>query len=372
MQGNMKRKDDSISKDVPPPPNGLDEEQEFAWKKWPEWRSVFLSKRSQTQKALLIHWLKVNLSAIFVAIIIATMFHFMTPITITNNSLLILAIGVLSASAAILTIIVAFLTFWFGSANNSMQRTRSMIRDELRNLEVIKRDIDPLTAGPKEGITGDLKNNLETLAKKSEAFLNALKILGGRFYRAALGTYYDSQDIFTLDTVIRHVGGEWFKAYLAVFKGHSEHDFCRKAWENAMGISRRLGNLNDEVMRSSTQIMQIIYFMPTLISVLFVLIFSLVIAFISSITSERNLLPVVNLVFGSILILLLVTHLVIVVRFLWTSVSSRYFSYETNRSLDIQYTTKVEQQYPLDYAGALDKHLEIIAKAYTTREDQSE
>jgi len=362
----MKKRSSSDSKGVSPPPSGFDEEQEFAWKNWSQWRLTFLSKRSQIKRTLLIDWVKVNLPAIFIATMLGLLFHLKTPISITGNPLSTLVIGILAASAAILTIIVAFLTFWFSGANNSMQRTRAMIKDEVRNLEAIKRDIDPLTAGPKEGLAGTLKDNLEKLAEKSESFLTTLKTLGGRFSRAAPGTYYDSGDLTKLDIAIRETGGEWFKAYSKVFKGHSEHDFCIKTWENAMETSRRISDLNDEVQRSSNQIMQIIYFMPTLTSVLFIFMLSLVVAFMSS---TGNLQPLAGLTFSLILVILLTIHLGRTVGFLWNLVSLKYVSYETNRLLDIQYSNKIEQQYPVDYTGALKKHAEIIVKTYAKRRE---
>lgn len=365
----MKNKNRSGSKGVPPPPNGFDEEQQFAWNKWPQWRSTFLTRRSNIKKTLFFNWVKVNGTSIAIATGAVLLLHYVFPhFSITNDSLSTLAIGILAASAAILTIIVAFLTFWFGSANNSMQRIRAMIRDELRSLDNIKRDIDPLTAGPKEGLSGTLKDNLENLANKSETFLNTLKTLYGRFSRAALGTYYDEVDLTKLDIAILETGGEWFKAYLAVFKGHSEHDFCKKTWENAMEASRRIGHLNDEVRQASNQIMQIVYFMPTLTSVLFIFILSLVVAFMSS---TANLQPLVGLIFSFILVILLPIHLVRTIGFLWNLVSSKYVSYETNRSLDIQYSNNIEQQYPVDYAGALKKHAERIASHYSKRSETS-
>lgn len=362
----MKKQSGSDSKVVSSPPNGFDEEQKFAWKNWPQWRLTFLSKRSQIKRVLFIDWVKVNLPAIFIATMLGLLLHLKTPISITGNSLSTLAIGILAATAAILTIIVAFLTFWFGSANDSMQRTRAMIRDELRHLDTIKQDIDLLTTGPKEGLTGTLKDNLEKLAEKSKSFLNTLKTLGGRFSRAAPGTYYDSVDLTTLDIAILETGGEWFKAYLAVFKGHEGHDFCKKTWENAMGISRRISTLNDEVRRASNQIMQIIYFMPTLTSVLFIFILSLVVAFMST---TGNLQPLAGLVFSCILVILLPIHLVSAIRFLWNLVLSKYVSYETNRSVDIQYGNNIEQQYPIDYTGALKKYAESIISAHAKKEE---
>ena len=174
-----------------------------------------------------------------------------------------------------------------------------------------------------------------------------------------------------LDIAIGDIGGEWFVAYLSVFNKPDDRDFCGRIWHDAVAISRRLYDLNAEVRRASNQVTQIVYFMPTLISVLFIFIFSLIVAFISSTTSD-NLLPVTKLVFGSILVILLATHLVNIVRFLWALVSSRHFTNETNRLLDLQYTTNIEKQHPIDYEKALKKHAEIILDASAKRTENTD
>ena len=361
----MKKKSDSDSKGIPSPPNGLDEELKSIWKDFPQWRLTFLNQRSNIKKTTLLNLLKVNGPAITIVIIVTFLLHYIFPsFSITKETLSTLAIGILTASAAILTIIVAFLTFWFGSANNSMQRTRDMIRNELRSLDAIRRDIEPFTTGPKEGLDTTLAEKVRKLAQASKAFLNTLKTLAGRFFRAAPGTYYDSVDLVTLDIAIQETGGEWFKTYAAVFTEHSDYDFCKKTWTKAVDISRRIDELNNEVRRASNQIMQIVYFMPTLISVLFIFIFSLVVAFMSS---TNALQPLTGLIFGFILITLLPAHLASTVRFLWNLVSSKYVVYETNRLLDIQYSKNIEQKYPIDYTGAMKKYAKGLISAYPER-----
>lgn len=362
----MKRKSKS-STGIPPVPSGFDEEQELAWKNLAPWRLIFLKKRSRIKRTLLLDWVKINLPTVLIAILLGRLLYLNTSISIDNASLSTLAIGILSASAAILTIIVAFLTFWFSSANNNMQRTKDMIRSELSNLETTERDIEQFTGNPKEDLPEPRKAALIKLAEKSETFLNALKTLGGRFYRATLGTYYDSLDSIKLDIAIGETGGEWFVAYLSVFNKHSDRDYCGRVWNNAVAISRRFNDLNAEVRRATNQVTQIVYFMPTLISVLVVFIFSLFIAFIFNTTSGDYFLPVTKLVFGSILVILTATHLVNIVRFLWVLVSSRYVANETNRLFDIQTTANLEKQRPIDYTKALKKYAETIVKADAKR-----
>ena len=366
----MKKKSGSGSKGIPSPPSGLDEEQQFAWKKLPQWRSIFLTQHSNIKKTLFCNWVKVNGPAIAIVIIVSLLLHYIFPdFSITKESLSTLATGILTASAAILTIIIAFLTFWFGNANTSMQRTRDMIRNELRSLDTIKRDIEPLTIGPKEGLGRALADKIKKLAQESKTFLNTLKTLAGRFYRAAPGTYYDPVDLNTLDIAIHETGGEWFKACLAVFKKYSDQDFAKKTWTNAMDISRRIYELNGEVRRASEQLMQIVYFMPTLISVLFIFIFSLVITFMSS---TNALQPLTSLIFGFILVTLLPIHLVFTVRFIWNLVLSKHVSYETNRLLDMQYSNNIEKKHPVDYESALRKYAERIVDIDAKGEDTTD
>lgn len=365
----MEKKSSSDSKGVPSPPSGLDEEMKSVWKGWPQWRLAFLNRYSKIKKTLFLNFVKVNGPAIAIVIIVTLLLYYIFPdFSITKESLSTLAIGILTASAAILTIIVAFLTFWFGSANNNMQRTRDMIRNELRSLDSIKRDIEPFTAGPKEGINKALAEKVRKLTQESEIFLNTLKTLAGRFFRAAPGTYYDSVDLVTLDIAVKETGGEWFKAYLAVSKEHSDYDFAKKTWTNAMDISSRIIDLNNEVRRASDQVMQIVNFMPTLISVLFILIFSLVTTFMSS---ANALQPLVGLIFGFILVTLLPTHLVITVRFLRNLVLSKYVTYETNRLTDVQHSENIEQEFPVDYTGALKKYAEGLINIDSERRKDS-
>jgi len=362
----MKKKSGLGSKSVPPLPSGFDEEQEFAWKNWPQWRLTFLTQYSSIKKTLFFNWVKVNGSAIAIVIVVAVLLHYAFPhFSIADDSLSALAIGILTASAAILTIIVAFLTFWFGSANNSMQRTRAMIRDELRNLEDIKRDIDPLTAGPKESVSGDWKERAENLAKKSDTFYKALSRLDGRFSRADLGTYYDAVELADLNLSIQATGGEWFVAYAELFQTHTGHSFGRKTWENAMESSSRLLMLNDEVNRAHNQIKQLINFMPTLISVLFVFLISLVIVFMSS---TGSLQPLAGLIFSFILVILLSIHLAKIVSFPWRLVSLEFFTYETNRLLDVNRSHNIEQQHPVDDEDAKTNYIKGLVNAFADKE----
>jgi hypothetical protein len=367
----MKKKNEPGSTSVPPPPIGLDEEQQFIWDKWPQWRLAFLNRRSKIKNTLIWNFLKINGPAIIIIIIVTLLLHyiFFPNFAITKEALSTLAIGILAASAAILTIIIAFLTFWFGSANNSMQKTRDTIRSELRSLETIKLDIEPYTAGPKEGLKKALTEKIQKLAQESESFLNALKTLSGRFYRAAPGTYYDPVELGTLDLAIRDTGGKWFKAYLTVSNEPSDHDFAKKTWKTAMDISRRIYELNGEVRRASEQLTQIIYFMPTLISVLFIFIASLVIAFMSG---TNALQPLTGLILSFILVALLPAHLVITIRFLWNLVVSKYVTYEINRLSDIQYSNNVEMENPVDYTSALIRHAELFADLHNKGEDTTD
>lgn len=361
----MKNKSGSDSKGVPPTPSGFDEAQKSAWS-WPLWRSTFLTQRSNIKKTLFFNWVGVNGPAIAIAIGAALLLHYIFPhFSIAGDSAFLLGIGILSASIAILTIIVPFLMFWFGGAKDNMQRTRDKIRDEIRNLDAIKRDIDQFTAGPKKDVTGTLKESLENLAKKSDTFYKALSRLGGRFSRADMGTYYNAVELAGLALSINATGGEWFTAYAKTFETVDARNFCRKLWENAMDSSERLLILNDEASRACNQIKQLINFMPTLTSILFVFLVSLLIVFMSS---TGNLQPLIGLILSFILVILLSVHLMSIVRFLWRMVSLEFFTYETNRLLDVNRSHNIERQHPVDDEDAKTKYIKGLVDDFADKE----
>ncbi len=371
----MKKESGSGSKGVPPPPNGFDEEQKSAWGFLP-WRSIFLAQRSSIKKTLFFNWVKVNVPAISIATIAALLlhyvpsyyFHSVSPFSITSNSLSTLGIAILYASIAILTIMFAFLTFWFGSAKDAMRKIQDRTRDELRNLEVIKQDISPFLAGPKEGVPTDIKEKVENLAKKADTFYKSLSRFVGRFSRASVGTYYDAVELAGLQHSVTATGGEWFVAHAKTFETLDERAFCRKTWENAMHSSGQLLSLNDGANHAHNQMMQIINFMPTLSSILFVFLVSLVIVFVSS---TSNLQPLVGLILGFILVILLPIHVVNMVRFLWKQLFLEFVTHETNRLVDTQQSHTIEQRHPVDDKEAIMKDLKVLIDAYTEKEQDT-
>lgn len=357
---------------IPPPPIGLDEDLETHWG-IPYWRALFKKERSQIKGTLLVDWVRINIPAVLIAILLGRLLYLNTTVSISDGSLSALAIGIMTASAAILTIITAFLTFWFGSAINSLKRMRNMISDELSHLADIKEDIEPSTKGPKENVMGNIREKVLDLAKKSKNFLNTLKVLSGRFHRATIGTYCDSNELFKLEAAITDTGGKWFVAYRKAFEGHEAHDFCRKIWLKAMETSRRLDNLNNEIIQANGQLKDIVKFMPTLASVLLIFIFALVVTFLSNITysttSSSTLLPVTKLIFGSLLIILLPVQLVKLVQYLWSLVSSKYIAYKTNSIIALRENSYLERHYQIDYKRAIMREAETLLEASRGRQE---
>ncbi len=355
----------------PPPPFGFDKDQEAIWD-WSPWRKEFNARLSKTKKALLLKFLRINLAVILISVLIGRMLYLNTSINISESSMLTLAIGIVTASAAILTIIIAFLTFWFGSAISSRLGIRSRISDDLLILEDIAEEIQPYSVGPKDNVEEPLKAKVIELAIKSEEFITALKILSGRFRRAAVGTYYDGGEIFNIELVIHDTGGNWFKAFVGILKGHKNHDFARKTWLNASRIAARICALNYELMRASGQLKQIVIFMPLLASVLVTFIFALIVSFMSGIGygdgSESTLLTVTKLILSSALVIMLPVQLIGIVRYLWSLVSSKYVADETQRTFDTRRSKNIEIEYPLDYKGALKRYANIISKPNRERE----
>lgn len=358
----MKKRKDGDTK-IPSPPAGLDQDLEIAWDNQ-VWRLLFIQQRSKVKRTLLINWLKTNLPPVVVAILIGTVLRLFTNITILDNSLATLSAGVMAVSATILAIMTAFLTFWFGNAINNLTKLRDMISGELSGLADIEEDIRPYTAGPKETIADDLKEKILDLAEKSKSFRDALRVFDGRFHRGTIGTYYNSQEMFKLETVIKDTGGKWFVSYSKAFEGHEARDFCSKTWLKAMEASRELNRLNDEIIRANGQLKDIIEFMPTMVSILFIFIFALVVIFLSnmsySTTHTSTLLPLTKLIFASLLIVLLPVQLVRLVHYLWSLVSAKYIAYMTNSEIALRYSSNMERRYSLDYDGAMKREAETI------------
>ncbi len=148
--------EDILGKNSPPSPIGFDKEQEILWK-FPYWHDDFCKRLSKKRWSILLNFLRINSVAILLSILVARLIYFNTSVTISENSMLTLAIGIVTASAAILTIIVAFLTYWFGNSISNMQRVKSRIGDELIILEDTKEKIEPYTNGPQDSVKEPLR-----------------------------------------------------------------------------------------------------------------------------------------------------------------------------------------------------------------------
>lgn len=354
-------------------PLGIDEDLRSKWD-FSLWRFQYYKQLSMVRKRLLLRWLKINVVAILFAILLGRLICLNTTIDISRTSLSTLSIGIMTASAAILTIVTAFLIFWFGSAINNLKNVRDNIGEALVKLDEIKDEVRPWEAGPKEDVIGDLREKVIHLADVSKKFRSALMVLSGRFYRAGVGTYYESTSMYRLDSVVKNEAGKWFVAYARAFEGIKTRDYCMKIWREATAVSRRLGDLNNESMRASGQLKQIVEFIPTLISVLLVFAFALLVSFLSGITYgsslEITLLPVTKIILSLIMIVLIVVHLGSLVQYLWSLVSSKYLFYEANRIVEIDNSEAIEKEYELDYDEALTKDLEVMMELIKERKDE--
>ncbi|MFC2007428.1 hypothetical protein ACFLVB_02385 [Chloroflexota bacterium] len=357
--------EDIMGNNSPPPPSGFDADQETLWK-LPQWRKDFYRRLLTKRWSILLSFLRINLVAILLSVLIARLIYFNISVTILEYSMLILAIGIVTASAAILTIIIAFLTFRFGSSVSSMQRIKSRIGDELINLEDVKEQIEPYTNGPKETVGEPLRGKLIELAKKSETFTKALQAILGRFHRAGSSTYCDNHELYKLDLVVKDNGGSWFKAFVTTFGGSEDHDFARNNWIKAMNISRRLCDLNREAMIANKELNQVVLFMPLLASVLLTFIFASFVSFIASVGygdgSEGVLLPITKIIISISLVILLPVQLIGITKYLWSLFLSKYVGDEIRRLHDDNISKKIESAYSFDYTEALKKEIEILSK----------
>lgn len=346
-------------------PIGIEEDFSIQWE-IPLWRSQYYKQLSVVRKKLLFRWLKINVVAILFAVLLGRLIHLNSTIDISEASLSTLSIGIMTASAAILTIITAFLIFWFGNAINNLNSVRDNIGEALVKLDEIIDEVRPYEAGPKENVTGELREKVIHLSEVSKKFRRALLVLSGRFYRAGVGTYYES--MYQLDSVVRNEAGKWFVAYAKAFDGIVSRDYCMKIQRETRVVSNRLFNLNNENMRASGQLKQIVEFIPTLISMLLVFVFALSVSFLSGITyGSSTLLTVTKIILSLIMIILIVVHLGSLAQYLWSLVSSKCLFYEANRIVELDTSKTLEKEYELDYQQALTKDFEIMMKVTKER-----
>ena len=349
---------------IPIPPSSFEENEKLMWNLSPLWRKYFLARRSQIKKTLLRNCIRINLPSIGVAVLIAIFLNYLTEVSIPVSSLLLLSIGILTATGAIMTIIFAFLTFWFSHSENAVQKSQDIIKSQIAELDTCKQHVESFTREPKDTVQDHLRDKFEKLAEASKRFLDALTALKGRFSRASSGTYYDGVSLYKLDTLIEHTGGNWFVAYCSLINAPPDQDNAKRIWLNTMSISRRIQEQNTEIRTATNQIARILGFAPTLTSLLFIFIFSLIVALMSSTSTQYTLLPLPSLMFSTILVILLATHLINILRLLWSYVYSKHLLHETNRASDLQKTIDIEKRLELDYENALKHKAEVIIEAF--------
>jgi len=352
---------------IPNPPSSFEEDEKLMWELSPLWRKNFLTGRSQIKKAFLRNFILINLPYIGIAVLISILLNYFTEISIPASSLLSLSIGILTAVGAIMTIIFAFLTFWFSNAENTLQKSQYIIKSKFTELEIIEENIRPFTRGPRDTVHGELRDKTEKLAVASERFLEALKALEGRFSRASSGTYYDRLSLYKLDALIQHAGGKWYVAYCSLINVPSDQDSAMRIYRNSLSISSRIQEQNTEIRTATNQIKRTLNFTPILTSLIFIFIFSLIIALMSSTSTQYTLLPLPRLIFSTILVILLTTYLINIFLLLWSYISSKHLLHETNRESDLQRTTRLEERLNLDYSNAIKNQAKIIIE--TLKED---
>lgn len=348
---------------IPIPPDNFEEDEKLMWNYSPLWRESFLKNHSQIKKTFLLKFLKLNFLPIISSVLIAILLNYFTEISISIESLLLLSIGLLTATGAIMTIIFTFVTFWFSNADNAMHKAQDVIKSQIAELNTTKENIYHYTMGPKESVQGHMKEKAEILADASKKFLDAINALIGRFSRASFGTFYDGISLYELDAVINQTGGKWFVSYCKLITNPPDQDNAKSIWLSTMSISRRIGEQNGEIRTSINQISRILNFTPTLASLLFIFIFSLIVTLISSTSAQYTLLPLLRLMFSAILITLLVTHLTNIFRVLWLYISSKHVLHKINRVSDLNQTKKMEETLQLDYKSAVKHQADIIIKS---------
>jgi hypothetical protein len=345
------------------PPTMLLEDEQEKWIVLPRWRTIF----SESNHRLLIS----VLHQFFLLFLVSLCFGSIIGIIAANHlpgldfsSAQLFLSTIMTISAAVFGIIIAFTTFWYGSALSSLEQVRSLIKGQLNLLNNEIEIIQPWHVGPKDGVKEPLRGKVIELARITDRFLEVLKMLRGRFNRAALGTYYDNSSFFKLDSVIRDIGGEWFKSIANLSEDRSLYDLGRSTKLKTSEISSTLSELNREVKAIITRIHGILEFTVPLLSMLAIFgisstTFLLVSSLSEPISSNYHILiSIATLGFWIIFQLSVVTYL------FWKQIAVRYSAFQANRTVDREYTTTLENRVEIDYGSALMKDAKMALELH--------
>ena len=322
------------------PPNWLDNDKRSRWVVYPEWRSTFQSEKSRIAKQLLFYTLRTNGIAIGASLIIAFFIWWTTPQTYFDLSTLI-SIGNISCAtaAAVISIILFFVVFFFGRAGELEDQARNNIRHEIASLELAADQLSGYAwSEVQENVTdSSVRAKAKHLIDTSNKFHNGIRELIGVFSRATRGTFYDSAKLYFLHKHIHAKGGDWYKAYRSLSDTPESRDFALKIWRNVGTASNNIIKLNDDIQLAQDQYhkaLQVSFAMP---SFLIIVVLALAAIFVANVLPTGFSITLLSI----ILISLLTTQILLLVRWAHLLVYREVVVRKANREADRKYSEKV-------------------------------
>ena len=320
------------------PPNWLGNYEQASWVVLPEWRSTFQSEKSRIVKQFLFYTLRTNGIAIGASLAIAFVIWWTKSQTYFNLSTLI-SIGNISCvtAAALTSIILFFVVFFFGRAGELEDQARNSIRHEIASLDLITDQISKW-GGVQENVTdSSVKAKAEHFIDTSNKFYKGIRELIGLFSRARRGTFYDSVKLDLLDKHIFVKGGDWYKAYRDLFDTRESRDSAMEVWRNVLTASNNIIKLNDDIQLAQDQYhkaLQVSFAMP---SFLIIVVLALAAIFVANVLPTGFSITLLSI----ILISLLTTQILLLVRWAHLLVYREVVVRKANREADRKYSEKV-------------------------------
>ena len=320
------------------PPNWLGNNERSAWELLPEWRLTFQSEKSRVAKQFLFYTLRTNGIAIGASLIIAFFLWWTTSQTYFDLSTLI-SIGNISCvtAAAVTSIILFFVVFFFGRAGELEDQARNSIRHEIASLDLATDKISKWE-GVQESVTdSSVRAKGEHFIDTSNKFYDGIRELVGLFSRAMRGTFYDSGKLYFLHEYIQVKGGDWYKAYRALFDLAESRDFALEVWRNAGTASSNIMKLNDDIQLAQDQYHKALQVSLALPSLFIVVVLALAAIFLVNVLPAGFFITLISI----ILILLLTTQILLLVRWAHLLVYREVVVRRANRESDRKYSEKV-------------------------------
>jgi len=320
------------------PPSWLGNNERASWVVLPEWRLTFQSEKSRIVKQFLFYTLRTIGIAIGASLIIAFLIWWTKSQTYFDLATLI-SIGNISCvtAAAVTSIILFFVVFFFGRAGELEDQARNSIRHEIASLELAADQISKW-GGVQASVTdSSVRAKAEHLLDTSNKFYNGIRELIGVFSRARRGTFYDSGELSFLDTHIHVKGGEWYAAYRSLSDTPESSDFALKAWRNVGTASKNIIKLNDDIQLAQAQYHKALQVSFALPSLLIIVVLALAAIFVANVLPTG--FPIMLL--SIILISLLTTQILLLVLWAHLLVYREVVVRRANRESDRKYSEKV-------------------------------